>query len=565
MLFAALLLIAMIAIVYFGLRVNGWNPVSVPFLFAAPFVVAIINGMTNFGSWGYGIHGTTFIVLGLTASVVLVASFVVHVVIERRRTCAIGCESSVRDVQLIEIPVWFYAICIAVSLVTIPLLYEAIKSIVISYNVSLGWTPDVDTGSILQVIKAYEEHSKFTDFDTSIRGVAGQLRIAVSAFAYFFMYVLINNFVNKSRKVEWLALAGVITTLPTFFLPGGRAGFINLVVSSFIMWILILARAGRKLVTRKRVIGVLICLVIAALLFQPALALLGRDASEFSAYEYLSIYCGAPLFNYDSYLSGTLSNPSIPTSVYWGEASFPNLRTSLSHWFGIDVSSHIARQPFQAVDGHSLGNVYTGLMSPTLDWGIAGPIFYYLIIGIICQLIFEWALDLRTRELCGRGISLFGADVPMLIYGYIGYQLLFSFFSNWIGESVVNTGFARMVIVWMAIDLLLRWVERPRGKHADSGNKWLPKHEKSKLRLSCPKRRSFRSAAGASLVTESFSKSSAVRSCWDATMIPEGAGGASDSTVVPARSSVRERCLGGACQLAAFAASRSQCVFSRAV
>lgn len=140
---------------------------------------------------------------------------------------------------------------------------------------------------------------------------------------------------------------------------------------------------------------------------------------------------------------------------------------SLSHWFGIDVSSHVARQPYQTINDQDLGNVYTGLMSPTLDWGPIGAVIYYFVWGFVIQWCYEKCIS------HGKHIKCFAwtFDLANLAYEFIAYNLMFSFFSNWLGESVINTGFFRNLIIWGIVMWLIRAVQ-PNGD--DSGKGRIP-------------------------------------------------------------------------------------------
>lgn len=446
------------AIVAVGYQVNAHNPVCAPVLFALPFLAAVVNGLTNYELWEFSLSINTILVVGISGSLILFASILIKKLI--RGSWIDHSQSECCSVRPLHIPVALYVIGIVISIITVPLLLSQMESLVIAYNESAGLPPRENLDGFLSVINAYEVRWKFTDFDMSIRGLAGQLRVCVGALCFVWVYILIYNLLAQPRKFEWPAFANLLIGMGVTLLTGGRAGIINYAISALVIYCMLKTNQHARILTPKT-LGILLALLVSAIaLFRPSLALIGREASGYSLSQYIGIYLGAPLKNYDSYVSGTLSSPGIPTSDVWGEASFSNFATSLSHWFGVEVSSHVARQPYQTINGQDLGNVYTGLMSPTLDWGPVGAIFYYFVWGLVIQWCYEKCIS-HGRHI--KSVS-WTFDLANLAYGFIAYNLMFTFFSNWLGESVVNTGFFRNLIIWGMVMWVIRIVQPNSGK-----------------------------------------------------------------------------------------------------
>ncbi len=461
-----LILIAWLAaIVAVGYQVNAHNPVCAPVLFALPFLAAVVNGLTNYELWEFSLSINTILVVGISGSLILLASLLIKRLMRGSWTDQI--QNECRSTMPLRIPAVLYLVGIALSIITVPLLLRQMESLVIAYNESAGLPSRENLDGFLSVINAYEVRWKFTDFDMSIRGVAGQLRVCVGALCFVWVYILIYNLLAEARKFEWPAFINLLVGMAVTLLTGGRAGIINYAISALVIYCMLKTNQHARILTPKT-LGILLALFVAAIaLFKPSLSLIGREASGYSLSQYIGIYLGAPLKNYDSYLSGTLSSPGIPTSNVWGEASFSNFVISLSHWFGIDVSSHVARQPYQTINDQDLGNVYTGLMSPTLDWGPIGAVIYYFVWGFVIQWCYEKCIS------HGKHIKCFAwtFDLANLAYEFIAYNLMFSFFSNWLGESVINTGFFRNLIIWGIVMWLIRAVQ-PNGD--DSGKGRIP-------------------------------------------------------------------------------------------
>lgn len=458
-----LILIAWLAaIVAVGYQANAHNPACPPVLFSLPFLVAVVNGLTNFDLWEFSLSTNTILVVGASGSLVLFASLIIKRLMWGSWTDQIQSES--RSIEPLRIPTALYIVGMVLSIITVPLLLRQMESLVIAYNESVGLPSRENLDGFLSVINAYEVRWKFTDFDMSIRGIAGQLRVCVGAFCFVWVYILVYNLLSEPRKIEWPALINLLVGMAVTLLTGGRAGIINYVISALVIYCMLKTNLHSRILTPKTLGILLVLFVVAIALFRPSLALIGREASEYSLSQYIGIYLGAPLKNYDSYLCGTLSSPGIPTSDVWGEASFPNFVASLSHWFGINVSSHVARQPYQSINGQDLGNVYTGLMSPTLDWGPIGSVVYYFVWGIVIQ----WCYEKCISHSRGSKRLAWTFDLANLAYGFIAYDLMFSFFSNWLGESVVNTGFFRDVIIWGITMWVIRAVQ-PGNHNPDNG------------------------------------------------------------------------------------------------
>ena len=101
--------------------------------------------------------------------------------------------------------------------------------------------------------------------------------------------------------------------------------------------------------------------------------------------------------------------------------------------------------PFRSINGHTLGNVYTIFYAFMYDGGLVGVLCFTGLMAIICQLVFNKAIQERDNS---------KIDIWVVIYSYLCCCLIFSFFSNTFYEQVFNYGFLKFIIFWNGLKLI---------------------------------------------------------------------------------------------------------------
>ena len=409
-------------------------------LVLVPFILSILCGLLNYANWGYKLHWITVFVVGgglLTFVVVSqLATFIVKKCCKKRGQYMQRRGTSLR---LFDDGPAYRIIClagIAFSMVTAVLLFLKVREIVFNNGIEA-------TG--ITVLSEYDRLSKFSGVDVSSRGMIGQLATAANALSYIWGYLFLKSIMSNHRKMAWGYGFNLLCSACIPLLTGARAGLICLVISLTAMS-LILFDQEKKVISKKAkmticffcvfgLIGLLIC-------FKPIVQAMGRNTGDVDSFEYVSTYLGGSIMNLDMYLSDTEANPIEARPEKWGEQTFAVLYESFAHWSGNDaVKKWNEWQPFQEANGHDLGNVYTVFYTFIFDWGIAGSFIAIGVVSFVSTVLYCSATS--DGASMGSFISL-----PIVVYSFVSYGLVFCFFHNFIVTTTVSSGFIRYLIVW---------------------------------------------------------------------------------------------------------------------
>lgn len=425
-------------------------------LFTAPFIVSLVCGLMNYESWEFDLHGTTALLLILSSALFFLVGLLLRrvaacrgVLVERRSSITRNNEASA-----VYLPIPLLLLGLAFTVLVYVAVYSEISNLVLENGIQ---------ASGAELFSAYDQLSKFGNVDMSIRGIAGQLNTIGMALSYVWLYLFIRNLYARCGRGLPLIGLNMMLAAGIPLLSGARAGLIQWLVAAFCMANMLYPFGDSSLSKKAvvRTLGFLAGALLAALvLFKPFLILLGRDSGNQDLFSYLSMYLGAPIKNLDMYLSGSLPNPITVTPRRWGDQSFAVLYQSLAHWFGGESATNWnAWQPFQEINGHSLGNVYTVFGPMVFDWGIVGSIIAIGVIALLTTGLYHLMHYVAENR-------LFQIDPVVISYAYVAYGLVFCFFHNFIFTTIVSSGFVRHVLVWLAVALAVtlyrRWQESSR-------------------------------------------------------------------------------------------------------
>ncbi len=326
------------------------------------------------------------------------------------------------------------------------LLYIVFSSLVgILYFIYVVKSVGGSFGSIAAISKAigtYNDIVKFNEgaLSSRIPSLFLLLKDIVLYSAYWFMYVIINNYV-LNKKVDLLLALELIICLLLSLLSGSRAPAFNIILAGLSFYLFFNKKKnGEKLKLsfkeKKRIITIIAAMI---LVFFPLANLLGRTTKkDFSSY--ISIYCGAEIKNLDTFLQ----KDSVIEEKAWGSQTFYGLYSSFGKYLNIPKAKYQLNLPFNYVGIRSLGNVYTIFYPFIYDFGYIGLFIMVTIMAIISQLIYNKANNSKIRE---------EPNIYVLLYGFIFSCLILSFFSNKFYERVFSIGLIKAIFVWLSCNL----------------------------------------------------------------------------------------------------------------
>ena len=273
-------------------------------------------------------------------------------------------------------------------------------------------------GNILGALSVYAEVSKFSSIDMKVSTISTLLTALCEAEGYVLGYVVVYNLVYKKKNKKLLLLC-FITAFISTFCQGSRGG-IFMILASVIEYIIIYReKRGSTRIGVKTIKNLFIFLCVAVVIFQLYGVISGKNW-DVSVYEYLSVYLGDPLINLNTKIS-----MGIERTKMYGICSFNPLLSNILPKLHIAIPKYTGLSQFQYSGSHNLGNVYTIFAYLIADFGYIGMIIAMFIIGMIGQIIYQFAKKSNSNEIFSR-----------ILYGYFLTCIAFSFFSNKICENV---------------------------------------------------------------------------------------------------------------------------------
>ena len=297
------------------------------------------------------------------------------------------------------------------------------------------------SGSLSEAIFYFRHARVFTNNTIEVPGFLGLLKYFVYSTGYITGYILIHSIVYKYWCYQPLLILNILLSVASDMLFGARTGTFQLLIAMAIEFYIIYGKkSGWKVKINKKILLIAGVAIIALIVgFKDIGNLLGRQ-SERENGEYLSVYIAAEIKNLDTFIREGNFGSDISTNQTL--VNFINLiaaKTGHNEWY------HKVDIPFRSINGHTLGNVYTIFYAFMYDGGLVGVLCFTGLMAIICQLVFNKAIQERDNS---------KIDIWVVIYSYLCCCLIFSFFSNTFYEQVFNYGFLKFIIFWIGLKLI---------------------------------------------------------------------------------------------------------------
>ena len=272
------------------------------------------------------------------------------------------------------------------------------------------------------------------------------LRAVMCASTFFWLYILIRNRVYGLRSGSLLLAANVALGMANSLVVGSRTELFQIFVAGVVqLYFVAREKNGWQSTAAQKRKRVKIIVIVAALAVALVLSFkligdaMGRD-TRWSYYDYMGMYFSAELKNLDTFIRATPdrvntslgNNQTLIAVVNW---LAPRLRhPELVH--GLDI-------PFRTINRLSLGNVYTTFYSFYYDGGLPGVALFTAVMAAVSQLAFLWAY--RPARHPGR------VRMGVIVYSYVYFTIVFSFFSNKFYEQLFNVTFLKYLLFWWVL------------------------------------------------------------------------------------------------------------------
>lgn len=426
-----LLIFLLLLIAYFAYNSMGKDIVSPAVLFDAPFVAACICAAVYANKWELNMSFDTFLVILSGCFLYTVICWLVHnskrFRMKRRRLHQFELEKNQIYVSGFKI-----ILVILLQLLSLYVVVNSMRQAVAKMGVS---------GSLSTVMYYFRNYHMFTEYDVNISSLASNLRTFSIAVSYIWIYIICNNLVCKKKcKNLILLLISVILGFANSVILGARGEAIQLVVAIVIIYCILRSKYNNwKIdINFKQILMIAIIAFALMFFFQATGDMLGRSTVvkyDVSAVDEVAKYLGAEIKNLDIYLE----NIDSWKKTFPGSYTFGSMLSWIAKWFDLDWKIQ-STLPFQKINGISLGNVYTLFYSYINDFGFVGNIIMVCLMAFISQVTYELVPNFRRKT---------NINVGIIIYSYVGFLIVFSFFGERFFNYLINISMVKYIFVWI--------------------------------------------------------------------------------------------------------------------
>lgn len=299
-------------------------------------------------------------------------------------------------------------------------------------------------GGISAALKYYDHIIKFTTESTFRMPRILSLGLDVcTAFGYVCACVLAQKLLQDKKKNFFIVILNFTVAVMGGLSSGGRGLAIRYLIAFLIAYLILGFRQKewKTAIEFKQIIKIILALLAIVSFFIYSRQMVGRG-NVTEVWIYLSKYIGAQLYNLDHYL-----NKAFRESEFMGQQTFQPLVQFVCSKLGIrQWARYNLDLPFIRAAGYDMGNVYTTFYAYIHDFGYFGVCIMPLLFGLITQPIYKLSKGSTTSHTLNLGLVL---------YSDLAYMLVFSFFSNKLGELLVTVPMLKKIIfIWLILMFL---------------------------------------------------------------------------------------------------------------
>ncbi|MGO2722783.1 MAG: O-antigen polymerase [Lactobacillus sp.] len=294
-------------------------------------------------------------------------------------------------------------------------------------------------------IYAFRVSSIFKAAGTGIRmpWFASTLWYFSYAAGFFFAFLLVKVYLT-SKKISYPMILVVLLSMIVSTLKGDRTSAIILLIALITFYYCLKKKqtGWQSKGNFKFLLVTLLGLIVFLVGFKALATLLGRNTGN-NPFDYLAVYIGAEIKNLDIFIrSGAFPvvTDSIQNQTFIGVSS---LVGKIMNW---KIVPYHLNLPFQFVNGHGLGNVFTTFYAWLYDFGYVGVVILVLIMAVIMQMLYEHFKYNNSQQ---------PITFDILLYGYLSNTLLLSFFSNKFYETLFNTRIIYILATWLVLRIFM--------------------------------------------------------------------------------------------------------------
>lgn len=427
-----MLLIAIVFLCTLSLPSSKVAVISPQFGFAACFIPGIVYALMYVDKWNLHLSGYTLFTIILGVSIFITVSAITSWLFRKLRRGRITDGNVIENVSD-HITQWKLALIIILQL------FALVSTLFFLFR-NFG----TDLSATMRAFRMSNDDITSTNYIT-LPGSIRAIRRVCLASGFIMTYLFTNGLVYNNKKNRAAELLCIILTLLNGLTLGGRGDALQLIAAGVMQYLIIKShKEGRKFIKIGDILKIMVIIIVIIVIFAQVGELLGRNMSFLDFNDYIAVYLSAELKNLDTFIRSGVFGAGFTTSQ-----TMVNIVNSLGSLLGNTDWIHKLDNPYRFINGYSLGNVSTVFYAFMYDGGYMGTIIYTSIMAIICQVIFQNAMSANTE----KDISL-----SVVLYSYVWFTVVFSFFSDKFYEIIISTAFVWMMFSWLIIRafLLLR-------------------------------------------------------------------------------------------------------------
>lgn len=303
----------------------------------------------------------------------------------------------------------------------LPVIDKRITIIIILYEIfaTLKYYLDVKNSSssvglyssFSEMIGNYRNAGAYGTLNVGISAISAYNYQIMLALAYVYASVVTQNLALKEKtSLKWKLLHWspiVIYGICSIF-TGGRNPLINLGLATIVMYFIKLRQINKiNPLKFKTIFRLVLGGSLALVAFSSFRGLVGRT-SDYTTFDYLAMYIGAPIKLFDLFING-----SRITHRFVGQETF----TSFLGDIGKDVGN--SNLEFRSSNGFGLGNVYTPFRRYYSDFGITG----LMVLTSLQSFIYSLYYSIIVKKRVNNGIDFFTILYSYMFVGVVYYSV----------------------------------------------------------------------------------------------------------------------------------------------
>lgn len=409
-----LLLVIVTILLLLSIAVSGKDLISPPCLICGGFWFATICACLYHDAWNFTNYKLVIVICGGLFCFVLASMFVRFLN---------GCTKNRPQLERMS------EISISTNKLVIYLIFQGLLMLLLLMtliqNVGIG-------NGLASAIGLYYEINKAGELEYGL-GITNVMQILNLSGNYILIFVMVHNIICKKSN-HLLLYINVIIGAISSLLEGTRTSLFMYIIAV----IIVVFGEKNKLngwkgnINFKTVFKLSFVIIGLMIFFNIVASYQGRTLTSMSVVDVFATYLGAPLKNLELFISENHKNDSI-----FASQTFYNTYTWIYEKTGIMEFNIPKLNEYRFLNGKGLGNVYTFFFPLYHDFGILGSMIVMAIVGVISQKFYDKVKRQRMKS---------GLDWWLIIYSYVGFAILFSFFSNKFFEQVIARAMIYFVI-----------------------------------------------------------------------------------------------------------------------